>query len=131
MTRAELECYIHKTFFAEAEYLWERYPSYAVFRHETGRKWFAVIMSVPKSKFGIDEDGCVDVVNLKCSEEIIDSFRSEPGIHPAYHMSRGLWLSVFLDGTVPDDTVKLLLAVSYKQTEKRTKKEKTHRTVPQ
>ncbi len=116
MTRSELEDHISKDYGVKPEHPWERYPSYAVFRHSDCRKWFAVIMTVPKIKFGITEDGCIDVVNLKCAEELIDSYRSEDGIYPAYHMSKGHWLSVSLDGNVPCDTVKWLTQVSYRLT---------------
>ena len=35
---------------AEPEYLWRRYPDYAVFRHEDNQKWFGIIMDIPRSK---------------------------------------------------------------------------------
>ncbi len=119
MTRNELESFIVKTYNTSPEYLWERYPSFAVFRHRSNRKWFAVIMTIPKEKLGITEDGDIDVVNIKCSDEIIASFWEEDGIHPAYHMSKRHWLSVALDGTASDDTVTWLLEISFRLTDKK------------
>ena len=73
-------------------------------------------MTIPKCKLGIKDVGNVDIVNLKCSQEIIDSFWQETGIYPAYHMNKAHWLSVCLDGSAPDEAVDFLLDVSFKAT---------------
>ena len=31
----------------EPEYLWRRFPHYAVLRHEDNRKWYGLIMDIP------------------------------------------------------------------------------------
>lgn len=49
-------------------FLWPQYPCYAVFRHNGNQKWYAV-MDVPKSKLGIDGDGVIDILNVKCLRE--------------------------------------------------------------
>ena len=121
MNRQEFEALIYDTYGVQAEYPFERYPSVAVFRHTLGRKWFAAIMTVPKSKLGIDGEGDIDVVNLKCADEIIFSMQQEDGIYPAYHMNKSHWLSVSLGGSVPYDTVAWLLGISYDLTKKRRK----------
>ncbi len=100
------------------EYLFAKYPSFAVYRHRQNRKWFAVIMDIPRQKIGLTGDGDICVVNLKCDTRLIGSFRQAPGIYPAYHMSKAHWLTVALDGTVKDDTLTFLLNMSYSLTEK-------------
>ena len=57
MNRAELENHILQTYGVKAEYPWAKFPHYAVFRHKHNRKWFAVIMDLPKEKPGIEEEG--------------------------------------------------------------------------
>ena len=42
--RNEVFSYIKKKYDAEPEYLWHRYPGYAVFRHADNDKWFCIIM---------------------------------------------------------------------------------------
>lgn len=39
-------------------------------------------------------------------------FRSDPGIHPAYHMNKDKWLTLEL-AVVPEETVKTLLEMSF------------------
>ena len=48
----------------------------------------------------------------------------EKGIYPAYHMNKNYWISVALDGTAPDDTVKMLLDMSFDATMPKIKKKK-------
>ena len=50
MTRAELERYIFDTYSTEADHPWADAPGNAVFRHAGNRKWFALILDVPREK---------------------------------------------------------------------------------
>lgn len=124
MNRETLSGYIAETYAADAEFPWVQYPEYAVFRHTNNKKWFAVVMEVPKEKLGVPGDGTLDILNVKCDPILIGSFRSEPGIYPAYHMSKANWLSVALDGSVEDEKIKLLLDMSYELTALKPKKRK-------
>ena len=116
MNRVQLEKYIVETYSAEGEYLFVQSPSFEVFRHTSGRKWFAVIMDIPRKYLGLTEDGDISVVNLKCDPRLAESFRREPGIFPGWHMNKTHWITVALDGTVPDDRVEFLLNMSYELT---------------
>ena len=112
-TRTEWEVYITRTYGAEGEHLWARYPNYAVFRHRENRKWFAAVMSIPKEKLGLPDDGMIDIINVKCDPLLIGSLRMEAGIFPAYHMSKTSWITVALDGSVEEEKIKWLLDLSY------------------
>jgi len=121
MNRKELESYIVETYGAAGESLFAKYPNFRVFRHSGSRKWFAVIMEIPKEKLGIPGGGDIQVVNVKCDTRLIGSFREEKGIFPAYHMNKAHWLTVALDGTVDEDKIKFLLDMSYDLTKGRKK----------
>lgn len=113
MNRSELQIFIEETYCAAGERLFARFPNFVVFRHENNRKWFAVIMEIPKEKLGISGGGNIQVVNLKCDPRVIGSFRGEKGIYPAYHMSKAHWLTVALDGAVEEDKLIFLLNMSF------------------
>ena len=121
MTRHEFEEYVKEEYRSMPEYLFEGSPDCAVYRHADNRKWFCIIMTVPKRRFGIDCDESVDVVNLKCSQEIISDIVRENGIFPAYHMNKNHWISVLLDGSVDGGTVRWLTRISFELTEKKAK----------
>lgn len=124
MTRKDIEKHMLETYGCEPEYPWLRFPGYAVYRHSENRKWFAVVMDLSKRKFGIDEDGIVDVMNLKCDPILIGSLLSDKGIFPAYHMNKGSWISVMLDGSVDAEEIKWLIDMSFDLTMKKTKSQR-------
>ena len=121
MNRQEFEKYILDTYGVSPEYPWIKYPFFSVFRHDSNNKWFAVIMTIDKRKLGINEDGQIDVVNLKCDANIIPSMWEQQGIFPAYHMNKEHWLTVAFDGITNDNNLKFLLALSYDLTNKKKK----------
>lgn len=125
MFRLQLEQYICETYNTNADCPWSKYPDYKVFRHTNNKKWFALIMDVPKEKLGLTGDGTLAVVNLKCGSIMAGSLRNEKGFFPAYHMNKDNWISVALDGSVPDDKIKLLLDISYDETDVKARNRKT------
>ena len=116
MTRQELTAWLTDSYSAAGEALFARYPGFLVFRHDTNKKWFAVIMDIPRKNLGLSGEGAISVVNLKCDARLIGAFRQEPGIFPGWHMNKAHWLSVALDGTVEDEKLKFLADLSYELT---------------
>ncbi|MCD7871961.1 MAG: MmcQ/YjbR family DNA-binding protein [Clostridiales bacterium] len=113
MSRVELENYINEVYNVYAEHPWISYPEYSVFRCSDNKKWLSLIVNVPKLKLGIKSEGLLDVVNLKCGPIMMPSLKSKPGFYPAYHMNKDNWISAALDGSVPDETIKMLLDISF------------------
>lgn len=115
----ELLSYIEETYGVAGEYPFAKNAATCVFRHQSNRKWFAVMMEIPRKKLGLPDDGHISVLNVKCDTRLIGSFRAEKGIFPAYHMSKAHWLTLALDGTVEEDKLKFLLDMSYDLTKGR------------
>ena len=109
----------------EPEYLWRRFPHYAVLRHEDNRKWYGLIMDIPRENLGLHGEGRVDILNVKLADTAYaDMLIHQKGYFKGYHISRGNWVSVLLDGTVPMKEVQSLLAESYAVTSKKYRKTK-------
>lgn len=84
------------------ERLWVRFPGYAVLRNRENRKWFALVMDLPREKLGLEGGGITDVVNVKLDDPLLaDLLTRQPGYYPGYHIRRGNWITILLDGTVP------------------------------
>ena len=94
------------------------------FRHPDNKKWFALVMRIKKCKLGFEGDEYIDVVNLKCAVEIIDDLWHEEGIFPAYHMNKSHWLTLALDGSCSDATIKWVSGISFDLTKKKIRKKK-------
>lgn len=116
MTKEELFTCIEKEYGVTPDYPWLDSPEGAVFRHADNRKWFALSMPIPRRYAYPGEDGEVDAVNLKCDPVLSGMLRGEPGILPAWHMSKVHWITVLLDGAADDDRLKFLLHQSFELT---------------
>ena len=123
--REEIIALIKKKYKADPEFLWMRYPDYAVFRHADNRKWFAIIMDVKREKLGLDGGGAVDILNVKISDPLLaELLIGQPGYLKGYHISRGSWVSIQLDGTLPTEEIALRLSESFTATASAQKKQK-------
>ncbi len=117
--------YIKKKYKVSPEYPWAKYDSNAVFRHTDNRKWFALVMDVQREKLGLHGGEYVDVVNLKVDDMFFrDMLIRQDGIFPAYHMNKQHWITVLLDGTVPEEKVFELIDMSFMVTASAKKKAK-------
>ena len=121
--RSEVIEYIKKKYKADPEYLWKRYPDYAVFRHSDNRKWFGIIMNISYEKIDSEKSGMVDILNVKLEDILMrDYLVSLDGYYPGYHISRGNWISIALDGTVPFEAVCELIDIGFSATASKKKK---------
>lgn len=116
MNRLELKKYITETCGVEPDCPWIKNPNFEVYRHSSNKKWFALIMDIPRNRIGLRGTDIIDVVNLKCDPLLLGSVRTESGIFPAYHMNKENWVTAALDGNASDEVIKMLLDVSYELT---------------
>ena len=94
-----------------------------VLRHGPGGKWFALLMKVPQGKVGLPGDGATEIVNLKCDPLVSYGMRQTyPDILPAWHMNKQLWITVRLEGDVPEDVLGTLVRMSYDLTAKKARR---------
>ncbi len=106
--------YILKKYGAEPERMWMRFPDYAVFRHDDGRRWFGIIMDVPREKLGLEGEGRIDVINVKTDDPLLaEVLLHRKGFLPGYHQDHNKWITVLLDGTVPFKEICALVDASY------------------
>ena len=123
--REQLFDYVKKKYKAEPEHLWMRFPDYAIFRHADNEKWFGLVMDIPRRKLGMDSDEVVDILNVKLSDPLlVDLLIRQPGYFRGYHISRGNWVSILLDGSVPFEDICRWLEESYLTTASSVKKQK-------
>ncbi len=112
--REQLFAYIKKKYKASPEYLWRRYPGYAVFRHGDNQKWFALVMDVPGNKLGLETEEMLDILNVKISDPFLaDILVQQEGFFTGYHIRKGNWLSISLYGAVEFDEICRWLEESY------------------
>lgn len=112
--KVEVFKYIEKKYKAKPEYLWRRFPNYAIFRHSDNKKWFSLIMDVEKEKLGLVGKSKVYILNIKMDDvEFRDALIGKKGYFKGYHISRGNWVTVLLDGTVNVKEIYNLIDISF------------------
>ena len=123
--RSDVFQYIKKKYKAAPEYLWRRYPDYAVFRHADNRKWFAILMDIPRETLGLAGKERVDILNVKPEDPFLgDALLGKEGYFQGYHMSKRNWISILLDGTVPWEEICGMIDGSFLATASAQKKQK-------
>lgn len=117
--------YVKKKYKSEIEYLWENDPSSAIFRHNDNRKWYGIVMNIPKSKLGFASNERVDILNVKCGDPLlVDMLIQNDGYFPAYHQTKGKWVTIILDGTVSNEDIFGFIDMSFRATAPKMKNKK-------
>ncbi|NCB91806.1 MAG: MmcQ/YjbR family DNA-binding protein [Clostridia bacterium] len=113
MDKKQLETYINGKYNIKPDYMWADAPNHQVYRNKTNRKWFALVMDIPRCKLGLEGDENIDVLDIKCEKDMVFSLLDTEGYFPAYHMNKANWITVILGGSLSDDIIKSLLDMSY------------------
>ena len=120
--------YVKKKYGTEPDYpfISGRTPiAYPVLRHEDNRKIFALFMDVSMDKLGLDGTERVDIINVKMGDPLLaDVLSQQTGYFHGYHISRGNWISILLDGTVPFEDICRWIDESYVVTASKQKRQK-------
>lgn len=112
--KKEVFKFIEKKYKAKPEYLWQRFPNYAIFRHADNNKWFSLIMDIEREKLGLEGKSKVYILNVKIDDvEFKNALIGGKGYLKGYHISRGNWISVLLDGTVKLKEICNLIDISF------------------
>lgn len=115
MTKQSFLDYCRDAFNTEEDYPFDEDFNTAVLRHRDSRKWYGIVMDVPRYRFGQKSDEVIQVVNMKLPVDMFGSFSASDGVYPAYHMNKRHWISVLLPDAA-DDLVKFLINVSFEAT---------------
>ncbi len=120
MDRQAIFDWVKRRYGSQPDYPW--FDNNAVLRHGDNRKWYGVILEVERKKLGLNGEGFADVINVKADPFLIGSLRMREGFLPAYHMNKERWISILLDGTVPEEEIRDLIDLSYGLTQSKKKK---------
>lgn len=112
MTLQELKDYAESRYGTSPQYLWGDLPDTFVLRHGTDGKWFAVVMPVLRRKLGLEGEGEVLMVDVKCDPMLAGDFCTRPGVMRPWHMNKLHWLGILPD-QADRQTVEELLEISY------------------
>lgn len=95
------------------EFLWKKFPNFAVFRRKDNKKWFCIVMIVSKDKLGLNSKEEIEIINLKSSKEKVGEYLKNENIYQAYHMNKKSWYTIVLNNTIKLEEVKLKIDDSF------------------
>lgn len=109
----EIIQYVKEKYQDELEFLWKSSPNNAIWRNKENQKWYAVLLTIPAQKLGIDSMEQLEIIDLRYpkgkTSDIIDNER----IYAGYHMNKKSWITIVLDNRVTTERVIELLDNSY------------------
>ena len=97
--------YARKTYGDEAEYLWEDLPYAAVIRRKDNRKWYALFMTIPAKKLGLDGNEPTEIIDLRFDVDELPKKVDGVSYFHGYHMNKKHWITILLDGSVSLDEI--------------------------
>ena len=112
-TRQDVLEYAANQYGTQAEYLWANAPNYAVLRRADSRKWYGIIMDVPRKRLGLNGDGISDILDIKCDPFEREVLLNQKGFVPCYHLNKTHWIGILLDGSADRSLVFQLIDDSY------------------
>ncbi len=116
MNREEIFEYVKEQYGTIPEYLCDKYPLYAVLKHNNN-KWYGIVMNISKEKLGLEGKEEVYIIDVKCPSEMIGNLRLRKGFLPDYHMNKEHWITILLDGSVEKEEIEQLIDLSYELTQ--------------
>lgn len=106
--------YAREKYGDELEFLWERYPDAAVLRRKDNKKWYALFMTISKTKLGLDSGEPVEIIDLRFDADELQKTVDGVKYFPGYHMNKKHWITICLNGSVPIENILNCLDNSYK-----------------
>ena len=98
------------------EFLWEKFPNYAIYRKKENKKWYILFGAVELNK--VDKTSkskdIIEIINIKVDKNKIQDLIKKKGIFEAYHMNKKSWITIVLDDTLKDSEIEELVVNSYK-----------------
>lgn len=97
----------------ELEFLWDKFSDNAIWRRKDNKKWYAVLLTVNKSKLGLPSEERVEIIDLRTEPQNIDNIVDNEKIFRGYHMNKKHWITICLDGTVKAEEIEKMIDISY------------------
>ncbi len=95
------------------EFLWANFPRNAVLRRQDNRKWYAAVLTVAQNKIGLAGDNIIEIVDVRMAPEDVAVRVDGQRIFHGYHMNKKHWVTLLLDGSMPEEELLALVDESY------------------
>ncbi|MDE6024344.1 MAG: MmcQ/YjbR family DNA-binding protein [Lachnospiraceae bacterium] len=111
--------YVREKYGDELEFLWPKSPDNAIWRRKDNKKWYGILLTIQKSKLGLDSQEIVEVIDLRAKPEELESLVDGKLYFPGWHMNKKHWYTMILDGSISYDEVCRRVDKSYELDDKK------------
>jgi len=111
--------HVKNTYGDELEFLWDDLPDAAIWRRKDNRKWYGLIMTIPRSRLKLSGDGLLDIIDMRVEDGVLEEKIDNARFFPAYHMNKKHWITILLDGSVSPEEICGMLDESYNLAKKK------------
>ena len=105
--------YIRDRYHDELEFLWAKSPNNAVWRRKDTKKWYGVILTIPREKLGLQSNEIVEIIDLRLQPERIKTIVDHERYFPGWHMNKRSWYTIILDYSVDTEDICKKIDESY------------------
>ena len=105
--------YVQEKYSDKLEYLWDKFPKYAVLRRKDSHKWYAILLTVTAEKLGMEGNDIVEILDLRIKPTELEEILDERKYFFGYHMNKKNWLTICLNDTVPTEEIFRRIDESY------------------
>lgn len=105
--------YLKETYHTSLEFLWKKFPEYAIVRRPDNKKWYALLMIVDGDKIGLKSNKKIEILDLRIEGDQLENIIDNQKFFPGYHMSKKSWYTVYLNETIPNNELFDLIDKSY------------------
>ena len=106
--------YVRQKYGDELEYLWDKFPKYAVWRRKDSRKWYGILLTVSADRLGLNSMEMMEILDLRIEPTELTELIDEEKYFFGYHMNKKHWLTIWLNESVPLEEICKRLDKSYK-----------------
>jgi hypothetical protein len=110
----EVISYVRDRYSDELEYLWKKFPDNAVWRRKDTKKWYGAILTVSKSKLGLESSEIAEILDLRIQPQKMEELLSNENYYPGWHMNKKNWYTIILDGSVETEEIYKCIDESYR-----------------
>ena len=95
------------------EFLWDKFPEYAIVRRKDNQKWYALFVAVAGNKLGLQTDARTEAIILRGEPDEIEQIVDGHTFFPGYHMNKTHWYTIILNESVPSEELLRRIGRSY------------------
>lgn len=105
--------FVKDTYGDQLEFLWKKFPKNAIWRRDDTKKWYAALLTVSKSKLGLESNDNVTVIDLRATPETVEKLVDNQKYFPGYHMNKKNWYTIILNDNISDEEIMKRITNSY------------------